>query len=306
MAAILRTFFKIVFAALAALLVSAQAFADDAPPMLAMIDAHPALWTVHGPKGTAYLFGSIHILPPNMNWHTPQIDAAMKASDVFVFEIPMDDSTKTDIADFVRDNGTLPAGTTLPSLLNPKALKNYNAALTLAHVPPMVLENRRPWLAALVLDVSYMAQRHLSPDDGVDRKVYAEAVAEGGKTFRAFETPEQQFALLMPKDRKLEVSEFDSSLVELLHDQGTMGDLVDAWADGDTKRLAAQAHDGFKGHPDVEKSLFDDRNRNWVGQIGKMLAENHTFFITVGAGHLAGPKGVPALLRAKGYKVDGP
>src|SRR5690242_19796770 len=24
---------------------------------------HPAMWTVHGPKGTAYLFGSIHVLP---------------------------------------------------------------------------------------------------------------------------------------------------------------------------------------------------------------------------------------------------
>lgn len=306
MAAIFRPFLKALMAAFAALLVSAQAFADDAPPILAQIAAHPALWTVHGPKGTAYLFGSIHILPANMNWHTPQIDAAMKASDVFVFEIPMDDSTKTDIADFVRDNGFLPPGTTLPSLLNAKARKNYNAALALAHVPPMALENRRPWLAALVLDVSYMAQRHLSPDSGVDRKVYAEAVADGGKTFRAFETPEQQFALLMPKDRKLEVAEFDSSLLELLHDQGTMGDLVDAWADGDGKRLAAQARDGFKDDPEAEKALFDDRNHNWVGQIGKMLDENHAFFITVGAGHLAGPKGVPALLRAKGYKVDGP
>jgi uncharacterized protein YbaP (TraB family) len=306
MAAIVRILFRTLCAVFAALLIPAQAFAADAPPMLAMIDAHPALWTVYGPKGTAYLFGSIHILPPNMEWHTPQIDAAMKASDVFVFEIPMDDSTKQDIADFVRDNGFLPAGTTLPSLLTPQALKNYNAALAVAHVPPVVLENRRPWLASLVLDVSYMAQRHLSPDSGVDRKVYAEAVAEGGKTFRAFETPEQQFALLMPKDRKLEVAEFDSSLLELLHDDGSIGNLVDAWADGDVKRLAALARADVKGHPEVEKALFDDRNRNWVGQIGKMLDEKHTFFITVGAGHLAGPKGVPALLRARGYRVDGP
>jgi uncharacterized protein YbaP (TraB family) len=37
-----------------------------------------------------------------------------------------------------------------------------------------------------------------------------------------------------------------------------------------------------------------------------MLAEPHTYFITVGAGHLLGPKGVPALLRAKGYRVEGP
>jgi hypothetical protein len=218
----------------------------------------------------------------------------------------MDDSTRQDIADFVRDNGFLPPNTTLPSMLDRKALKNYNDVLALTHAPPALLENRRPWLAALVLDVSYMGQRHLSPDSGVDREVYAAAVAQGGKTFRAFETPGQQFALLMPKDRKLEVAEFDSSLLEILHDDGSIGNLIDAWADGDVKRLAALAKADFKGHPEAEKALFEDRNRNWAAQMAKMLDQPHTFFITVGAGHLTGPKGVPAMLRAIGYKVDGP
>ncbi len=298
--------FSRVFALVLASLFARPVLAADAPPMLASIAAHPAMWTVHGPKGTAYLFGSIHILPPNMIWHTPQIDAAMKASDVFVFEIPMGDSTQTEIADFIRDNGFLPPKTTLPSLLSPQAQKDYAAALALTHVPPQTLIDKRPWLAALVLDVSYMSQHRLSPDSGVDRKVYAEAATQSGKTFRALETPEQQFRLLMPTDRKLEIAEFDTSLKEILDDQGSTGDLIDAWADGDTKRLAALAKGGIKGHPEVEKALFTDRNKNWVGQIAKMLDEPHIYFITVGAGHLAGPKGVPALLRAKGYQVDGP
>ena len=41
-------------------------------------------------------------------------------------------------------------------------------------------------------------------------------------------------------------------------------------------------------------------------KISALLDEPKTYFITVGAGHLAGPRGVPALLRAKGFKVDGP
>ena len=284
-------------------------FAADTPspqPMLAAIAAHPAMWTVHGPKGTAYLFGSIHILPPNMTWQTPPVDAAMKASDVFVFEIPLDAATQNDIAAFIRDNGFLPPSQTLPSLLTPAARKDYAAALTLSHVPPQTLVNKRPWLAALVLEVGFMSQHRLSTQAGVDQQVYADAKAMGGKTFRAFETPEEQFRLFMPDSRKLEVEEFDSSLKEILHDHGSAGDLIDAWADGDTKRLAALAKSDIGNNPQVEKALFDDRNKNWVGQIEKMLEEPHTYFITVGAGHLAGAKGLPALLRAKGYKVDGP
>lgn len=303
---VLKTLAMAVFAL--ALPLAHSVAAEDAAQkeVVGQIDAHPALWTVHGPKGIAYLFGSIHILPANVEWHTPQITAALKSADTFVFEIPMDDSTKTRIATFVRDHAFLPRGTTLPSLLDEEARKDYAGALALSHVPPSELADKRPWFAALVLDVGYMSQRRLSPDSGVDRQVYNEALAAGGKSFRAFETPEEQFSLLMPEDRKLEVSEFDEGLKEILKDQGVVGSMIDAWSHGDVKTLGHVMNDDLKADPKMEKALFADRNARWTTQIAAMLNEDHVYFITVGAGHLVGPKGVPAMLRARGYKVDGP
>ncbi|HEY2032822.1 MAG TPA: TraB/GumN family protein [Rhizomicrobium sp.] len=299
----LRILFTALMAAFAFL--APHAFAADTP-VLGKIEATPALWAVHGPRGTAYLFGSIHILPPNMQWHTPKITAALKAADTFVFEIPMDDTTKTQIANFVRDNAFLPKSESLPSLLNDEARKDYRDALAASGVSPAMLVDKRPWFAALVIDVGYMNQRHLSPDAGVDRQIYAEAVARDVKNFRALETPEEQFRLLMPDDRKLEVKEFDESLKEVLKDKGELGNMIDAWAHGDVKTLGHMMNAGLKADPRMEKALFEDRNAKWVDKIATMLNENHTYFITVGAGHLAGPKGVPAMLRAKGYKVEGP
>ena len=59
--------------------------------------------------------------------------------------------------------------------------------------------------------------------------------------------------------------------------------------------------------PEDFKAMLEDRNRNWLPKIEKMLKEKRTFFITVGAAHLAGgPDSVPNLLRRDGYKVDGP
>jgi hypothetical protein len=297
---------KMLAVALWAALPFTHASADPAQAVLAKIDATPAIWTVHGPKGTAYLFGSIHILPPNMQWHTPKVIAALKAADTFVFEIPMDDSTQTRITDFVRDNAFLPKSESLPGLMDDETRKDYRDVLALTGVSPDRLTDKRPWFAALVLEVSYMSQRHLSPDAGVDRQVYKEALAAGGKSFRAFETPEEQFRLLMPEDRKLEISEFDSNLKEILKDKGTVGNLIDAWAHGDVKTLGHLMNDDLKSDPKMEKALFENRNAKWVTKIVAMLNENHTYFITVGAGHLAGPKGVPAMLRAQGFTVDGP
>jgi hypothetical protein len=256
--------------------------------------ARPALWTVHGPKGTAYLLGSIHVLPPQMQWRTPRIDAALRAADVFVFEIPMGDAQKTEIQEFIKQNGMLPPGTALPSLLTPEARKDYVAALDLTHVPPELLTPMRPWLALLMLDA------------GLDKQVYAFALKRGGATFRALETPEQQLRLLMPEDQSLEVQEFDAGLKELLNETLSVDDLIKAWAAGDVAKLNQLMNSGFKENPRAEKTLFEDRNRAWVGQLGSMLNQPHVFFVTVGTGHLVGPKGVPALLRAEGYKVDGP
>ena len=151
-----------------------------------------------------------------------------------------------------------------------------------------------------------MTKRHLSPDAGVDKQVYKEAVATGGKSFAAFETPEEQFRLLMPEDRNLEIAEFDEGLKEILKDQGTVSTMIDAWSAGDVKRLGHILNDDLKTDPKLEKAMFEDRNNRWVAKLSKMLDEKHTYFVTVGAGHLAGPKGIPALLRAKGFKVDGP
>lgn len=282
--------------------VTTQAPAAPAPVM-----AHPVLWTVHGPKGTAYLLGSIHVLKPQVQWRTAQIDAAMKTADTFVFEIPMDASQNEHIQDFIRDNGYLPPGVALPSLLNGEARKDYAAALQVTHVPPEKLTPMRPWLALLVLEVQGgLAQRHFSVDNGVDRQVYALAQKKGGVAFRAFETPEQQLRLLMPEDQSLEIQEFDAGLKDLLNETMSVDDLVDAWARGDVAKMNDLMNSGFKENPRAEKTLFEDRNHAWVAQLETMLNQKHVYFVTVGAGHLAGPKGLPALLRRDGYRVDGP
>jgi len=49
--------------------------------------------------------------------------------------------------------------------------------------------------------------------------------------------------------------------------------------------------------------LFTGRNRAWSGRIAAMMEQGARPFVAVGAAHMAGPEGLPALLLAKGYRV---
>ena len=170
-------------------------------------------------------------------------------------------SQKADIQAFIKDNGFLPPGTALPSLLNADAREDYIAALNLTHVPADKLTQMRPWLALLMLEGGMVTQQHFSADSGLDRQIYALALKRPGAAFRAFETPGQQLKLLMPDDQTLEVQEFDAGLKDLLKETMSVNDLVSAWARGDTLKLNDLMNSGFKDNPKAEKTLFEDRNR---------------------------------------------
>lgn len=300
---LVATFLLIAHCATAA---AAAAPADTQPePVLAAIPAHPALWTVHGPAATAYLFGSVHLLPANVQWRTRRIDAAIAASDTFVFEAPTDNAGINAISDFIRAHGMLPAGTSLPSLLDAHTLADYREALALTHTSAQSVDNFRPWLAGLVLEMAYIRSEHYAPESGVDRQVYATAKAQG-KSVRYFETVKQQMSLLMPENPKLEVEEFDATLKGFQSQSNVLGPLIDAWGNADEAEVAKLMNADLQAIPGARKILLDDRNQAWARELKDMLAEPHTFFITVGAGHLAGPSGLPALLRQAGYEVDGP
>ncbi len=56
-------------------------------------------------------------------------------------------------------------------------------------------------------------------------------------------------------------------------------------------------------YEEYRKVMIDDRTEAWLGRLQVHLREGNAV-INVGAAHLSGEKGLVALLRAKGYRVD--
>lgn len=268
----------------------------------------PLLWTVHGAQGTAYLLGSIHALPKNLDWQTPRLREAIAAADTFVFEVPMDEDSRLKAADFMRRNALFPMSESLPSFFDDRMRSQYRQVILLTHADPTYIVYMRPWLAALVLQGVADGGTGFIAAEGVDNKIYAEAKARKGVHFRALETDAVQFRLLMG-DGKLddELALLRQTFDEILKRRGpAMKDVVGAWMKGDVKALIACGPGDPELTPKARKALLDDRNGAWIPELVAMLNEKHTYFVTVGIAHLVGPGGVPARLRAAGLAVEGP
>ena len=274
-------------------------------PVTAQTIARPSLWHVQGSKGDVYLLGSVHILPPDVQWRSPSIRAAIARADVFAFEVPQDAKARARLQELVVAKGTLPPGQTLRSLLRKSAQTDFDAALAASGLPLSAVERARPWLAGLQLLFAQIAKHNFAVENSVDAQLMAQA-GKSGKPMRYLETIDQQFALLAPDDPVLEMEEFEAGLKDLADIAGSTQPMVDAWAKGDQKTLDRLINGDLDRFPAARKALLDDRNNAWLPQIAAMLKRKHTVLVTVGAGHLTGPKGLPALLRKAGYKVKGP
>ena len=276
--------------------------ADPAPPT---VQAHPALWRVRGDRGTVTLFGSVHVLPPNVEWQTPEVNRAIKRADVFVFEVPIDAGTINQVTALVGERGTLPPGQSLRKMLPAGSQADLDKAVAAAQLPEAAVDNKRPWLVSLMLVSAHLRQHKQQFFLGADSVVMQKA-KDGKKEIRYLETADQQLALIAPSDTAVELQALEEELKSFATEDADIAAITDAWEKGDTASLDAVTSKEFEGHPEARAAFFTDRNRNWVKQIEAMLHERKTFFITVGAGHLVGKDGVPSLLRADGYKVDGP
>ena len=263
----------------------------------------PALWRIRDGASTVYIFGSLHILPPAFKWRSPEIDAAIASSDIFVFEVPVDDEATARQKAFIVKNGLLPAGASLRKVLNRIEFDTYSRILLGAGLKPEHFTRYRPWLAAVVVGLAYVHRRDITMLKGVDDDIIEQAQATG-KELRYLEAIEDQMKLLVMGDDIAQVKALKRQLVSLPKSVSRTEELVQTWAQGDADRFTALIEQNFTGHVEAQDLLISNRNRNWVPAVVELLATGKTAMVTVGAAHVGGAKGLLSLMCASGYKVE--
>ena len=267
----------------------------------------PAMWTLKDEDTTLYLLGTVHLLRPDLDWRTPEIDAAIAAADTVVFEA---DTTSPEagreLMTFFTSQGLFNDGTQLNNLLTEAEVAQLTAALTEVGLPIEAVQPMRPWYAALNLSVMQMTEEGFDPTAGVEMKIEADAKARGAK-FAYLETVDQQLGEFAGLDNCAQVDFLMQTAESMKQGTELLDLLVSEWADGDTTGLGAlmSTPDSF-GSDEAYAALLLNRNTRWTPLVAEMLDEPGTRLIAVGAGHLVGPDSVIAKLRAEGYEVTGP
>ena len=149
----------------------------------------PALWRITDEDSTLWIFGSIHALEPGTRWRRPELDAALEAVEIVYFETPGDVGAMLVGRFFIDQFGAYPPGERLRDKVSPALAEEITEVAASVGITPQQLDQMRPWLAALSLEV--VAGATLSEEAGVDMVLEREARG-AGKELRYLETIEQQ------------------------------------------------------------------------------------------------------------------
>ncbi len=267
---------------------------------------HGLLWRIEKGGHTSWLYGTIHVARADWMLPGPLVRDALKHSDAIALEL--------DLLDKDANSNTPAARTTNEDrrLLAGQRGERFNKLLAAACLPePALVQIRKfqPTLQLASLAVLGVRTDGLYPDFGIDLFLTTYAKSQHLPVVPLETLAEQMRVLneIVPKNEMVE--QFDTVLEAIESGEArtqTMM-LANAWAESDLDALEhyPQRCDCLKTPSDKRafKRLVTNRNRAMAENIARVHASGQRVFGAVGALHMIGPKGIPALLAARGFTV---
>jgi hypothetical protein len=264
--------------------------------------AEPALWVARSPTAIVYLFGTVHLLKDNLVWRSPRIDRALAASQDLWLETA-DAFDTAAIAPFIRQYGT-DAAHPLSTKLDAAERTQLQTIIDRDGLPPIArLEPLRPWMVALVVEVSGLQKIGYDPNQGVEKILTAE-MTDSGRPIHGLETIEAELRYFTHMRPKTELQMLDEAMDDEKEGAAKINAIVAAWAAGNVEQIGKLVDaDMTAEEPDAYQALIVDRNIAWATRLRERLKGSGVSFVAVGAGHLAGPDSLQAQLAKLGITV---
>ncbi len=258
------------------------------------------LWRFSKDGRTHHLFGTIHV--GRLEWAFPgaKLRAALADAQTLAFELdPLDPA----IQNSLRSTGA--GNPKLPQALDDQLTRQLQRAC----LPVQALAGMHPMMQAMTAMMVDAARDGLHVGFGQEIVLAGLAQSRRLRTV-SLETPERQLAALIPQDAALAERYLASTLLQLQSGLGrkVLLRMAAAWERGDLKEI-----ENYERWCDCVNSaderamlaaLNDERNPGMAERIVALHGEGQRLFVAVGALHMTGAKALPALLAARGFKVE--
>lgn len=252
------------------------------------------LWKISGgnSKKTSYVFGTIHVRDSRAFFNNKTLLKKIAACDSYVGEFNLEDTDPMVLSKYML----LPNGKTISEQLSIKQAKALDKLLNKQiGIGLEQLNHHKPLLVINLLTESFFEADMPEPLDS-HLFNYAKVL---NKRMDGLETFEEQLNVLVELSLKSQFKSLISTVKKFKNFKQQLKKLTQYYMRQDIQKLYQTAKRNSKG---MRKILIYKRNKIMANRIDE-LVRKESAFIAVGAGHLAGEKGILRLLKKQGYKV---
>jgi len=281
--------------ALILLVVNAKASTINGNPKTEPL-AHSLLWKIEGADiQTSYLYGTFHLLAPDDMFLQEGVEQAFAETDQLVLELDMDDPK---MQRTMMKNVTMHDKVTLEDLLSAEDYALLDERLKgFMGVGVGLFKKWMPGMLSSVFILEVIGTQPASVEESL-----MEIAEKEEEEVYGLETVEGQLDLFHSIPYEVQAE----GLVEFLHNKEMAAEQMALMTELYVSKDIEALYDMIENDPSSSAlptdTFLDARNENWIPKMGEYASETPTFF-AVGAGHLAGEKGVINLLREAGYTV---
>ncbi len=266
---------------------------------------HSLLWKIEGPnlKQASYLFGTIHLIPANDFFLPEKLEKRLQETKKVFMEVDIDGMNDMGNLMSVGDKLFMKNDTSLADLLSPLEYNQLDTFFNNLGIPLNFFERLKP----MFLSVLVGSEGNPFGLQNGSLKSYEFELAELAKKYNietdGLESLDFQISIFDNIPYGVQAKMLMASFKSAQADEHAMQEMYQNYKSQNLDALGktiSNEDEPLSEHLDL---LLYKRNASWIPKMETEMQKGPCFF-AVGAGHLAGEKGVIHLLRKAGYQVE--
>lgn len=267
------------------------------------LSAQTSVWKVTKDRRSVYLGGTCAVLRAGDYPLPKEFDQAFTAAPQIYFETDIYRLLSTEIQQTIASRALKTDGNTLDKILSPQSWRSIQEFCGMAGIPEDNMSKVQAWRCRAMLTSVEMQKQGVLPKT-MDAYFFQRTLGTQ-KIVESLDPIEQHIDYLTKLGAGRESELIDYSLQEISGLSAKHEAVIKAWKEGDLAKIDELLLKNLRqDHPALYREMITQRSTSWLPKIEALFKTSKPKFVLLGVSHLAGPEGILAQLRQRGYTVE--